>query len=509
MECRTLQKCTIFFAPLLFLVLIYPSFSTTLAQNFQTNKKINNIIDGDQNTDGSNSIAVHGNNIYVLWQNMGVPYYSYVSKSTDGGVTFSDGVKVGGDQPQLFGSITCDNAGVVYVAWSAIDAGGEMPDGIYFAKSVDGGATFTSPVTVSPHGVFATIKVFNNNVYISYYAMKENSTLEVFFTRSTNGGTSFENPYPVNNVPVVKTKFDSPHSMYLDNSGVIYCIWNDGRRGGDGTDIYWAKSVNEGLSFFPNIMVNDINGSRDKLRTAPSIAVSGSNVYALWREETDDTGINRRVLFAKSTDGGNTFGAEKEIALGGWGSPILVMNTKGDIYLGYPQFTGPANGIFCAKSIDQGNSFPETAFINDTNSDAKNLSIVVDQNDVLYAVWTDNRNDNKDVYFSKGTIVVTDILEDQNNVPTEFVLYQNYPNPFNPVTKIKYSIPSNVRGETGNVILKVYDILGRAVATLVNENQTAGNYEVQFDGSKLASGVYLYKLQSGSFVQTKKLLLMK
>jgi hypothetical protein len=296
--------------------------------------------------------------------------------------------------------------------------------------------------------------------------------------------------------------------MYLDNSGVIYCIWNDGRRGGDGTDIYWAKSVDQGLTFSPNIMVNDINGSRDKLRTAPSIAVAGSNVYALWREETDDTGANRRVLFAKSTDGGNTFGAEKEIALGGWGSPKLVMNTKGDIYLGYPQFTGPANGIFCAKSIDQGNSFPETAFINDTNSDAKNLSLAVDQNDVLYAVWSDNRNDNKDVYFSKGTIIVTDVLEDQNNIPTEFVLYQNYPNPFNPVTTIKYSIPSVGTGFSLS-ILKVYDILGSEVATLVNEKQSAGNYEVQFDGSKLASGVYFYKLNNGNHSLVRKLLILK
>lgn len=475
-------------------------------QNFSGNIKVNHLTNGEQNSDGSNSIAVSGNKVYVLWQDMGGTYFSYVSKSIDGGVTFGEGVKVGGDKPQLFGSITCDNAGVVYVAWSALDAGGEMPDGIYFAKSVDGGVTFTNPVTVSLHGLFATIKVYNNNVYISYYATNENNTLEVFFTRSTNGGTSFETPYPLNNVPIVKTKFDTPHSMCLDNTGVIYCIWNDGRRGGDGTDIYWAKSVDNGVSFTTNIIVNDINGSRDKLRTAPSIAVAGSNVYAFWREETDDNGANRRVLFAKSGDGGKTFSAEREIALGGWGSPKLVMNNNGDIYLGYPQYSPLSNGIFCAKSIDQGVSFPVTAFINDKNTDARNLSIAVDQNDVLYTVWTDNRNGNKDVFFSKGKIIVTDLLDDQTKIPTQYALFQNYPNPFNPETTIRYDIPV-----AGNVTLKLYDILGNEVTTLVDEYRSAGSYSVKLSvkNFELATGIYFYQLISNNFIQTKKIVLVK
>jgi len=91
----------------------------------------------------------------------------------------------------------------------------------------------------------------------------------------------------------------------------------------------------------------------------------------------------------------------------------------------------------------------------------------------------------------------------------EYKLEQNYPNPFNPSTTISYSIPNNVKNEMSNVKLIVYDILGNEVATLVNERQKSGNYEVKFDASNLASGIYLYKLQSGSFVQTRKLMLLK
>jgi flagellar hook assembly protein FlgD len=90
----------------------------------------------------------------------------------------------------------------------------------------------------------------------------------------------------------------------------------------------------------------------------------------------------------------------------------------------------------------------------------------------------------------------------------EFRLEQNYPNPFNPVTTIKYSIPSNV--ETLYITsLRIYDILGKEVAVLVNQKQSAGNYEIQFDGSKLASGVYIYRIEAGKFVMSKKLMLLK
>ena len=86
----------------------------------------------------------------------------------------------------------------------------------------------------------------------------------------------------------------------------------------------------------------------------------------------------------------------------------------------------------------------------------------------------------------------------------EYTLDQNYPNPFNPSTKISYSIK-----EEGLVTLKVYDVLGKELATLVNENKPEGNYEVDFNASQLPSGMYIYKLQAGSFSEVKKMLLTK
>ena len=95
-------------------------------------------------------------------------------------------------------------------------------------------------------------------------------------------------------------------------------------------------------------------------------------------------------------------------------------------------------------------------------------------------------------------------VEETSNVPTQFKLLQNYPNPFNPTTTISYALPSS-----GLVTLKVYNLLGEEVAELVNEQKTAGNYEVKFDASKLASGMYMYQLIAGNTSQVRKMILMK
>jgi len=89
-------------------------------------------------------------------------------------------------------------------------------------------------------------------------------------------------------------------------------------------------------------------------------------------------------------------------------------------------------------------------------------------------------------------------------VPTEFVLYQNYPNPFNPTTKIRYQLPRESK-----VILKIYDILGAEVITLLNARKEPGVYEVDFNAANLPSGIYFYKLTAGSFTDSKKMILLK
>jgi hypothetical protein len=102
----------------------------------------------------------------------------------------------------------------------------------------------------------------------------------------------------------------------------------------------------------------------------------------------------------------------------------------------------------------------------------------------------------------KSSLAAT--AEQTPELPREFTLSQNYPNPFNPTTTIKYDLPIDA-----HVTLKLYDVLGREVLTLVNEQAKAGYHSTTLDASRLSSGVYFYRIQAGQFSQTKKLILVR
>ncbi len=127
--------------------------------------------------------------------------------------------------------------------------------------------------------------------------------------------------------------------------------------------------------------------------------------------------------------------------------------------------------------------------------------VVNDSDAVFWGDWSSHPWDGN--FWLTGTLLPTSVKNDKV-LPTEFNLLQNYPNPFNPATKINYTIP-----QQGFVLLKIYDVLGNEVTTLVDEYREVGSYEITFDASMLSSGIYFYKLQAGDFVQTKKMILVK
>ena len=110
----------------------------------------------------------------------------------------------------------------------------------------------------------------------------------------------------------------------------------------------------------------------------------------------------------------------------------------------------------------------------------------------------------RDVWLIKTTPDLSSIEQSTDIISSDFSLQQNFPNPFNPSTKIEYSVP-----QASQVQIKVYDVLGNEVATLVNEEKPAGTYELTWNAASHPSGVYFYQLRAGSFVETKKMVLMK
>lgn len=119
------------------------------------------------------------------------------------------------------------------------------------------------------------------------------------------------------------------------------------------------------------------------------------------------------------------------------------------------------------------------------------------------ATKVDSNFSDGDVY-GRFVDALTGVKNQNSPIPEKFKLYQNYPNPFNSTTTINYSIP-----KTCFVRITVYDLLGKEIETLVNHEQTVGNYKIDFDGDKLTSGIYFYRIQAGNFSETKKLILLK
>lgn len=130
---------------------------------------------------------------------------------------------------------------------------------------------------------------------------------------------------------------------------------------------------------------------------------------------------------------------------------------------------------------------------------------MVSNDDGAHLAWANTFNGEQDIYYTFiEDPVATGCHTLQPNIPGEFKLYQNYPNPFNPTTTIKYNLH-----KSNDVTLKIYNLIGQELETLVNGFQTAGKHEINWQPNGLPSGIYFYRLQSGEFSQAKKLILQK
>jgi hypothetical protein len=197
-----------------------------------------------------------------------------------------------------------------------------------------------------------------------------------------------------------------------------------------------------------------------------------------------------------------------------------VSNSTGNLYLGFNpvrgDFIAPFKGIIDEVRIwNIARTESEIQFTMNQSLNGNETGLIgYWKFDEGTGTTTSDATSNHDDGTISGAVWVPGITSVKNevNLPTSYSLSQNYPNPFNPSTKIRYSIP-NVGSGLARTVLKVYDVLGNEVATLVNEEKPAGNYEVDFNASSasggLSSGVYFYKLTAGSFTDTKKMILLR
>jgi hypothetical protein len=143
--------------------------------------------------------------------------------------------------------------------------------------------------------------------------------------------------------------------------------------------------------------------------------------------------------------------------------------------------------------------------VGDTLLSSAGVNIKVNRGKIHF-IWSsiDPFTESSILFYRGGKLNTTDIAQSTTAEPSKFSLSQNYPNPFNPTTRLQFSVT-----QYEWVVLKVYDVLGREVATLVNEQKVPGSYNVEWNADHFASGVYFYQMKVGSFSDVKKMLLIK
>ena len=188
----------------------------------------------------------------------------------------------------------------------------------------------------------------------------------------------------------------------------------------------------------------------------------------------------------------------KELNFRGSLNALAKDSIKNKYYLGYSTSTLGDNWIYKGFILSSDSEFDNFATTEIQNNDGTISDIIISDKIMIANIITG-------ILFFDSTYV--DVKKE--TISNHFFLLQNYPNPFNPRTTIKYQIPGQVQNNNSYVQLKVYNILGEEIATLVNKEQSAGNYEVEFKADELTSGIYFYRIITDRFTETRKMVLMR
>jgi len=357
------------------------------------------------------------------------------------------------------------------------------------------------------------------------YASSQNGGL----MRSTNGGSSFTSA--TSGLDLAYTNWSTPWVLDKNNPSILYC----------GT-YKIHKSTNRAVSWTA-ISPDLANGHVVNLGTITTVDVSKSNPSVVYCG-TDDANV------WVTTNGGTNWTKINSGLPYRWVTRVSVHPDSANVcYVSLSGYKVDSTGSHIFRTVNYGSTWTS---IKGNLPDAPVNDIIIDpdRNGTLYigtdigVMTTTNFGVNwttlgtgfptyvpvHDLTFHKptgkliawthgrsalSTTILTGVSNNGQNIPNKFSLSQNYPNPFNPATKIKFDIQNNplsrgVGGARGVwTQLKVYNITGREIQTLVNEQLKPGTYEVTFDAGNLPSGIFFYKLQAGEFIQTKKMIILK
>ncbi len=480
---------------------------------------------------------------YVAYVQFSSGYPARISYTTNSGVNWTVPVTpiapVAG-QIVRGTDIVVGPRGIVYACWANGSTGNGIEDYLSFVKSTDGGNTWTGANNVhdmngllvfgtgfAPYGIrmnsFPRIAVDKTGgvrhgwIYIA--ASQRNlapagTDADIVLFRSSNGGTNWMPAVRVNTDPINNGKLQFYNAVAVDDSGGVNVIYySNTNTAADSAQTILARSIDGGATFTEVVLSDHRHRPRNVVLSGIAtgyagdyigLTAKGNKVHGLWM--SNHSGVHQ-AWHASATTGAPP---ANNIACG----PFLSLP------IGFMAGT-PYNIKARLRNIGTANQTgsPVKFFVNNVEqTPAINLNLNVYQTDSVTKVWTpavpgtytlkfvsalatDNNRNNDTV---EVVVSVFTGITSSGEVPKTFSLSQNYPNPFNPVTNIRFGLP-----KASFVKITLYDILGKEVMILLNENKPAGSYKMDFDAASLPSGVYFYKLETDGFTDIKKMVLVK
>ncbi len=438
------------------------------------------------------------NTQYCSWTRFSSNTQILLIKSTDDGVTWSDPVTVSDGVSGVQGSFPATSSdGELYIVWRSSSSGGQ----IRFDKSTDGGVTFGTDkiVTNAPDAWFPHMAVdlsggpFHNNIYVVWNDLR-NGDDDVFLSISSDGGGNWSSPIRVNNDPVSNGKVQYWPSIAISELGEIVILFYDSRNTANNNIIeaYIARSTDGGATFTNELVSTqpsptNIPNSDVRFGDYINIDFVAGNIVPVWTDERAG-GFDMDIYTASI-------------------NPIVPVElisfthkiVKGKVILEWVTATELNNlGFEIQRSVDN-NVFVTIGFVKGNGNSTTNQNYSFTEEGIGSKIYYRL----KQVDFN-GTYTYSDVIEVDGVTVSTLKLEQNFPNPFNPITTIKYQL-----GNDGFVSLKVYNSVGEEVAQLVNEYQNGGSHQIAFNAKDLPSGIYVYKVSSENYIESKKMILLK
>ena len=418
--------------------------------------------------------------------------------------------------------------------------------GLYAHYSDDNGASWSSQLTITTDDVerasvvtdASPVSPFFGRTYAAYVKL---ATPFAVYVAYTDDGINWSVPQRINNPTQNSTGAD----IEVGRDGTVYVTWAGVTSVSPFQEILtgFAKSADGGQTWSVSENAFEMRGINGQLAAKNNIRVNGLPnlgvdksggardgwVYVVTTERNfAPAGSDPDVILRRSTDGGTTWSAGIRVNQDALNNgkiqyfPALHVDDQGGVNIIYyddRHTTSDSTGVVLARSVDGRNSWIEVS-VSDGNFkpvpigglgqgyQGDNIDLISVGNR-LYPMWMDNRTGVYQIWSARVDLSALALTPTDELQPKDFRLYQNYPNPFNPETTIKFAV-SKVR----EVVLQIFDISGQLVQTLVNARLSAGIYETKWQGrnqsgQEVGSGIYFYRLKTGGFTQTRRMLLIR